>query len=117
MRSAVSDEGHEGRHRVHVGGKHQLRPGMTGMRRPQVAAITFDRHALDVVAKLRQFIGEYLGHRGFLAGGGLDVDQLAGEGENVHLRRIAYCPRPDEPRLRAFAGREIGEASFSTVVP
>ena len=68
-----------------MGGKHQLRPGMTGMCRPEIAAIAFHRHALNCVAKLRQFIAQYLGDRGFLAGGGFNVNQLASEGENIHL--------------------------------
>src|SRR5271165_6296423 len=78
------------RHRVHVGGERQLRSRMFGMSRPNIAAISFDRHALNVVAELLQLAGEWFAHRGFLSGGGLDVDQLAGEGENIHVRRIEH---------------------------
>src|SRR5271165_7250259 len=63
---------------------------MFGMSRPNIAAISFDRHALNVVAELLQLAGEWFAHRGFLSGGGLDVDQPAGEGENVHVRRIEH---------------------------
>ncbi len=58
------------------------------MRCPDVEAIVFNGHALDVVAELSQLCGQHLADGSFHSGGGLDVDELAGESENVHSSRI-----------------------------
>ena len=56
---------------------------MLRLRRPHVEAITFDRHPLNVVAKSHQLSGERIPDLGFLTRDGLNVNQLACEGERV----------------------------------
>ena len=61
---------------------------MARMRGPDVYAIAFHRHALDVVAELRQFFGQRHADVGLHSTCGFNVDQSASKGEDVHLERI-----------------------------
>jgi hypothetical protein len=74
---------------------------MLGMRRPNIAAISFDRHAFNVVAELLQLAGERFANPGFLSSGGFNVDKSTRERKDFHLSRIAY--RTDsEPKAQVF---------------
>src|SRR5580698_1653135 len=80
-----------GRHRIHVRRERQRRLRMAGMRGPDVHAIAFDRHALDVVAKGTQLAVERHTDGRFHSGGGFNVDQFAGESEDVHIESISIA--------------------------
>jgi len=82
---------------------------MSRIGRPNVAAIAFDGNALDVVAKLRQLAGKRLADDRLHSGGGFDVDELAREGEDVHLGRIDQFLISPQGQRRTGSGKHDSE--------
>jgi len=57
-----------------------------------VGTIAFDRHLYRLVAEAAELSIEIVSDRGFVTRNRFDVDELAGERDGVHCRRINYCP-------------------------
>src|SRR5262249_47074826 len=75
------------RHGVHVGREYDCRIRRAWRCRPHVGALTFDEHAPRFVAEPAQSLLEEMANGCLVSGDGLDVHELAGEGDDVHVER------------------------------
>ena len=77
----------EWRDRIHVGGEDNRGPRLFGEHREDIAARAFDRNFLRLKASPEQFAVKEIAHRALVAGDGLDVHELTGEGDDIHARQ------------------------------
>ena len=83
-----------------MGGEDNLRPRLARGYREHVAARSFDRNLLSLEASPEQFAMQEIAHRAFVAGDGLDVHELTGEGDDIHARQDTLAGARSQKGLR-----------------
>ena len=75
---------------------------MTTVCGPQIKAVRLDRHSFHPVTELLEFRGQGLCNGGLLPGCRFNVNQLASQGENVHLQKDSLWQRLTAPRWQGL---------------
>ena len=91
-RAASSDDGMNGGTVSMWVEKTTVGPRLLRGHREHIAARAFDRHLLRLEAAPEQFGVKEIAHRAFVAGDGLDVYELTGEGDDIHARQDTLVP-------------------------
>jgi hypothetical protein len=82
-----------------VGGENQCRPRLFGEHCENITTRAFNGNLLCVETSPEQLSVEEIAHRALVAGDGLDVHELTGQGDDIHARQDTLVQSPKDLRL------------------